>query len=87
MSDFSEENTTTDILDATQNAVIDAVNSVTEILEKTTSESTVAETLKTEPFYQGADVFCSCCGFSGLPCIQNAQKDIKQISRECCQRP
>lgn len=55
MSDFSEENTTTDILDATQNAVIDAVNSVTEILEKTTSESTIADPLKAEPFYQGAE--------------------------------
>lgn len=54
MADFNQENTTTDILDATQNAVIDAVNSVTEILEKTT-ESTVAVAPKAEPFYQGAE--------------------------------
>ena len=49
------ENSTTDILDATQNAVIDAVNSVSEMIEKTAAESTFESAPRAEPFYQSAE--------------------------------
>ncbi|MBR2299805.1 MAG: ATP synthase F0 subunit B [Alphaproteobacteria bacterium] len=49
------ENDTTDILDATQNAVIDAVNSVSEMIEKTAIEGTFSAPEKAEPFYQSAE--------------------------------
>lgn len=49
------ENSTTDILDATQNAVIDAVNSVSEMIEKTAAESTFESAPSAEPFYQSAE--------------------------------
>jgi len=55
MSETSEENTGIEILDATQNAVIDAVNSVSEMIEKTTAESTFTPSVVSEPFYQSAE--------------------------------
>lgn len=40
MTDFEEQTGATDIIDATQNAVIDAVNSVSEMIEKQVQDST-----------------------------------------------
>jgi len=51
----SEEQTTSDIIDATQNAVIDAVNSVSHMIEKQTQESVVQEPSIHESFYMSAE--------------------------------
>jgi len=55
MPEIIDQNGTTDILDATQNAVIDAVNSVSEMIEKTTAESTFSPQETAEPFYTSAE--------------------------------
>ncbi|MBR6409662.1 MAG: hypothetical protein IKS23_05450 [Alphaproteobacteria bacterium] len=55
MPEIIDQNGTTDILDATQNAVIDAVNSVSEMIEKTTAESTFSPQETAEPFYASAE--------------------------------
>lgn len=55
MPQVNDENSGADILDATQNAVIDAVNSVSEMIEKTTTESTVTPNTSHEVFYQSAE--------------------------------
>lgn len=56
MTDVTIENTpTSDIIDATQNAVIEVVTNVSEILEKTSSESTFSSVHLKEPFYLSAE--------------------------------
>ncbi len=55
MPEIIDQNGTTDILDATQNAVIDAVNSVSEMIEKTTAESTFSAQETAERFYTSAE--------------------------------
>lgn len=51
----TQQTTKTDFIDATQNAVIDAVNSVSEIIEKTTAETLFEPQTKTDPFYTSAE--------------------------------
>ena len=56
MSDFQpQEQMSTEIIDATQNAVIDAVNSVSEMIEKTTTENTFTDPKAHEAFYIKAE--------------------------------
>lgn len=56
MTDFEEQTGATDIIDATQNAVIDAVNSVSELIEKQVQESTFeAPATAHEAFYLSAE--------------------------------
>ena len=56
MTDFEEQTGATDIIDATQNAVIDAVNSVSELIGKQTQETLVSESPVThEVFYLTAE--------------------------------
>lgn len=50
-----EQTSTTDLISATQNAVIDAVNSVSQIIEKQTQESTVQQEPVHEPCYLSAE--------------------------------
>ena len=56
MTDFEEQTAPTDIIDATQSAVIDAVNSVSELIEKQTQTSTFHQAPAThEAFYLSAE--------------------------------
>ena len=56
MTDFEEQTGAAEIIDATQNAVIDAVNSVSELIEKQSQESTFhQEPVVHEAFYLSAE--------------------------------
>ena len=56
MSDTTFENETpSDIIDATQNAVIEAVSNVSEMIEKTSDESTFSTYHSSEIFYLSAE--------------------------------
>ncbi len=51
----TEQTNKPDFIDATQNAVIDAVNSVSQMIENTTAESIFEPKTHTEPFYGSAE--------------------------------
>ena len=55
MTDFEEQTGATDIIDATQSAVIDAVNSVSELIEKQVQESTFEAPAPHVAFYLSAE--------------------------------
>lgn len=56
MTEFEEQTPSTDIIDATQSAVIDAVNSVSQLIEKQTqTESFQEKSVSHEAFYLSAE--------------------------------
>lgn len=56
MTDVTVEHApTSDIIDATQNAVIEVVTNVSEMIEKTSADSTFSDTHHHEPFYLSAE--------------------------------
>ncbi len=79
MSDFEKDITTaTDIIDATQNAVIDAVTSVTEMIEKTTAESTFSKEQSKVAFYFEAEFWV---GFSFVLVVVCLARPIFKVAK------
>ena len=81
MTDFEEQTGATDIIDATQSAVIDAVNSVSQLIEKQTQTTVVAEQpAPHEAFYLSAEFWVGIAFFIALLMIlRPAFKAFKKL--------